>query len=61
MTDRDVFNQIRQQRSATVRKFQLLKVFGKAIKDYGIDEPQVMSCAELEDLIMFLLDGQESA
>lgn len=59
MNQREIFKELSQLRGPT-QKFQLIKVFGKAIRDrYSIDgkpiDPATLSTAELMDVISQLL------
>jgi hypothetical protein len=45
------FETIRSQPDGPVKKFELLKVFGKALRESGVADPRVLSCEEIESKI----------
>jgi hypothetical protein len=54
MTHAETFAQIATQKDGPIKKFQLIKLFGAAIRQGGV-EPKEMSCTELEARISEML------
>ena len=54
MSPAEALNQIAAEPSATVRKFKLMKVFGPALRQAGV-EPSHLSAAQIEAAIRKLL------
>ena len=48
MDIKTTFETIRAQPDGPVKKFELLKVFGKALRESGVADPRTLSCEELE-------------
>jgi hypothetical protein len=48
MDIKTTFETIRAQADGPVKKFELLKVFGTALKEFGVADPRTLSCAKLE-------------
>jgi hypothetical protein len=42
------FETIHAQPDGPVKKFELLKVFGKALRESGVADPRTLSCEEIE-------------
>jgi hypothetical protein len=45
---RETFEVLRAKKDGPVKKFELLKLFGRALKDAGVEDPRTLSCAEIE-------------
>lgn len=58
MTPRDTFNAIKAKEDGPIKKFELIKIFGKALRQDGCG-PDKMSCAELELAIEAILNNLE--
>jgi hypothetical protein len=54
MTHAETFAALQSQKDGPVKKFQLVKIFGSALRQCGHD-PKAMSCAELEAEIITML------
>jgi hypothetical protein len=50
----ETFAEIASQKDGPIKKFQLIKIFGSALRQSG-SEPAQMSCAELEKNIAAML------
>jgi hypothetical protein len=59
MTPQQTFEAIRAKPNGPIKKFELLKVFGKALKDSGVADPRTLSCDEIEAKIAALLQGDD--
>jgi hypothetical protein len=46
-----VFETIRSQKDGAVKRFELFKAFGLAIRQSGHSDPRKMSCSEMERYI----------
>jgi hypothetical protein len=55
MTMQQTFETIRAKPNGPIKKFELLKLFGKTLKANGIEDPRALSCAEIEGEIAILL------
>jgi hypothetical protein len=51
MDIKTTFEMIRAQPDGPVKKFELLKVFGTALRESGVADPGTLSCKELETKI----------
>ena len=58
MTMQQTFETIRVKPNGPIKKFELLKLFGKTLKANGIEDPRALSCAEIEHAIAKLLEAQ---
>jgi hypothetical protein len=59
MQAREAFESIRVKKDGPIKKFELLKLFGRALKESGIADPRTMSCADLEAKIAEIIDSVE--
>jgi hypothetical protein len=48
MDIKTTFETIRSQPDGPVKKFELLKVFGKALRESGVADSRTLSCEEIE-------------
>jgi hypothetical protein len=48
MDIKTTFETIRSQHDGPVKKFELLRVFGTALKESGVADPGTLSCKDLE-------------
>ena len=53
----ETFAEIASQKDGPIKKFQLIKIFGSALRQSGLD-PRKMSCAELEKNIAAMLQSR---
>jgi hypothetical protein len=47
-TPAEVFDAIKSKKDGPIKKFELIKAFGSALRQSGSPDPRKMSCAELE-------------
>jgi hypothetical protein len=48
---RETFEAIRSRADGPIKKFELIKIFGGALKASGVADPRALSCKELESKI----------
>jgi hypothetical protein len=51
MNPRETFEALRSKADGPVKKFELIKIFGRALKESGVADPRTLSCNELETKI----------
>jgi hypothetical protein len=44
----EIFDAIKSKKDGPIKKFELIKAFGSALRQSGSPDPKIMSCAELE-------------
>jgi hypothetical protein len=49
------FEAIKSKKYGPIKKFELIKTFGSALRESGISDPAVLSCAELEQKIAAII------
>jgi hypothetical protein len=51
MNPQETFETIRSKTNGPIKKFELIKAFGGALKASGVSDPRALSCDELETKI----------
>ena len=54
-TPAEVFHAIKSKKDGPIKKFELIKAFGSALRQSGSPDPKIMSCAELERQIATII------
>jgi hypothetical protein len=55
LTPIQVFEAIKSKKDGPIKKFELIKAFGSAIRDTGVSNPAALSCSELEQKIAAII------
>ena len=55
MNPRETFEALRSKADGPVKKFELIKIFGRALKESGVADPRTLSCNELETKIEVII------
>jgi hypothetical protein len=54
-TPLQVFDALKSKKDGPIKKFELIKAFGSALRQSGSPDPKTMSCAELESQIATII------